>query len=74
MEKENIMLNFVKKFIGVLTLGAILFFPILATSEVKLPSTVSWTAYNVGSTGYSQSVAIGKTLQDAYGTTIRVVP
>jgi len=68
------MPKLVKKFIGVLTLGALLFFPILATSEVKLPSTISWTAYNVGSTGYSQSVAIGKTLQDAYGTTLRVVP
>lgn len=43
-------------------------------AEVKLPETVSWTAYNVGSTGYSHSVAIGKTLQDAYGVTLRVVP
>ena len=68
------MLKFFKKFIGVLTLGATLFFPILATSEVKLPSTVSWTAYNIGSSGYGQSVAIGKALQDAYGVTLRVVP
>ncbi len=68
------MLKMVNLFIGVLTLGATLFFPILVTSEVKLPGTVSWTAYNVGSTGYSQAVAIGKTLQDAYGTTLRVVP
>ncbi len=45
-----------------------------AANEVELPKTVSWTAYNVGSTGYSHSVAIGKALQDAYGVTLRVVP
>nr|WP_306267241.1 TAXI family TRAP transporter solute-binding subunit [Pararhizobium sp. IMCC3301] len=43
-------------------------------SDVELPETVSWTAYNVGSSGYGQSVAIGKALQDAYGVTLRVVP
>tara|TARA_B110000090_G_C13337049_1_gene429558 strand:+ start:132 stop:1277 length:1146 start_codon:yes stop_codon:yes gene_type:complete len=42
--------------------------------DAELPDTVSWTAYNVGSSGYGQSVAIGKALQDAYGVTLRVVP
>lgn len=42
--------------------------------DVKLPGTLTWTAYNVSSTGYNQSVAIGKTLKEAYGTTLRVVP
>lgn len=42
--------------------------------DVLLPNTVSWSAYNVGSSGYGQSVAIGKALQDAYGVTLRVVP
>jgi len=42
--------------------------------EAALPDTLSWTAYNVGSSGYAQSVAIGKALQDEYGTTLRVVP
>ncbi|MFV1591021.1 TAXI family TRAP transporter solute-binding subunit [Phaeobacter sp. JH20_36] len=45
-----------------------------AAEETKLPDTLSWTAYNVGSSGYSQSVAIGKALQDEYGVTLRVVP
>ncbi|MBL6958904.1 MAG: TAXI family TRAP transporter solute-binding subunit, partial [Rhodospirillales bacterium] len=43
-------------------------------ADVTLPKTLTWTAYNVNSTGYSQAVAIGKTLKDAYGTTLRVVP
>lgn len=43
-------------------------------AEVKLPKTLAWTAYNVGTTGYNQSVAIGKTLKDAYGVSLRVVP
>lgn len=42
--------------------------------DVKLPDTLAWTAYNTGSTGYNQAVAIGKALKDAYGTSLRVVP
>lgn len=43
-------------------------------ADVKFDGTLSWTAYGVGSSGYSQSVAIGKALQDAYGVSLRVVP
>jgi TRAP transporter TAXI family solute receptor len=43
-------------------------------ADVKLPSTLAWTAYNTGTTGYNQSVAIGKALKDKYGTSLRVVP
>jgi TRAP transporter TAXI family solute receptor len=42
--------------------------------DVKLPSTIAWSAYNTGTTGYNQSVAIGKTLKDKYGVSLRVVP
>lgn len=45
-----------------------------AADEVKLPSTIAWSAYNTGTTGYNQSVAIGKTLKDKYGVSLRVVP
>ncbi len=43
-------------------------------AEVKLPPTLAWSAYNTGTTGYNQSVAIGKALKDKYGTSLRVVP
>jgi uncharacterized protein len=42
--------------------------------DVKLPATVTWGAYNTGTTGYNQSVAIGKALKEKYGTSLRVVP
>ena len=35
---------------------------------------MAWSAYNLGTTGYSQAVAIGKVLKDEYGTTLRVIP
>ncbi len=43
-------------------------------AEVKLPATLAWSAYNTGTTGYNQSVAIGKALKDNYGVSLRVVP
>ena len=57
-----------------LALGALLASPVAIAEDVNLPDTISWTAYNIGSSGYSQSVAIGKALQDEYGVTLRVVP
>ena len=43
-------------------------------ADVKLPDTVVWTAYDLSSVGYGQAVAMGKSFQDAYGTTLRVIP
>ena len=43
-------------------------------SKATLPPTLAWSAYNLGTTGYSQAVAIGKVLKDEYGTTLRVIP
>jgi TRAP transporter TAXI family solute receptor len=42
--------------------------------DVTLPPTISWTAYDVGSSGYTQAVAIGAALGNAYGTSLRVLP
>ena len=39
-----------------------------------LPKSLTWSAYNLGTTGYNQSVAIGKMLREHYGTTLRVIP
>lgn len=43
-------------------------------NDVKLPSTVAWSAYAVGSAAYGQAVAIGKTIQDEYNVSLRIVP
>ena len=46
----------------------------VVAAEVKLPEVMAWTAYDTGTTGYNQSVAIGKALKDKYNVTLRVVP
>jgi TRAP transporter TAXI family solute receptor len=40
----------------------------------KLPSTLTFTAYDTGSSGFNIAVAVGKTLKDKYGTDVRVLP
>jgi uncharacterized protein len=48
---------------------------LLAQSEQpKLPAQMAWTAYNLGTTGYNQSVAIGAMLREKYNVTLRVIP
>jgi TRAP transporter TAXI family solute receptor len=39
-----------------------------------LPPTLAWSAYDVGSGGYNQAVAIGNALKQRYGTNLRVLP
>ena len=43
-------------------------------SEPELPRQMAWTAYNLGTTGYNQAVAIGAMLREKYDTTLRVIP
>lgn len=45
-----------------------------AADKPDLPSTVSWTAYAAGTSGYNQAVAIGNVLREDIGTAMRVVP
>ena len=42
--------------------------------QPKFPRTMSWSAYNLGTTGYNQAVAIGKALKDNYNVNLRVLP
>jgi TRAP transporter TAXI family solute receptor len=46
----------------------------VSAEDPKLPNPLAWTAYDVGSAGYNQSVAIGKALKDAMGIDLRVLP
>ena len=45
-----------------------------AVAQVKLPQTVTMTAYDTGTSGFNIAVAIGKMLKDKYGTDARVLP
>ena len=42
--------------------------------DVKLPSTLTFTAYDTGSSGFNIAVAVGKSLKDKNGTDVRVLP
>ena len=53
--------------------AAVLAVPAFA-QDVELPGQVSWTAYDLGSAGYNQAVAIGSAFKNAYGTNLRVLP
>lgn len=45
-----------------------------AAQSAKLPETLTWTAYDVGSGGYNQSVAIGNALKNKLNVNLRVLP
>ena len=45
-----------------------------AETDAELPNQLAWTAYDTGSTGYNQAVAIGSALQAALGINLRVLP
>ena len=46
----------------------------LKAQDLELPGQLVWTAYDTGSSGYAQAVAIGAAMQDATGTNLRVLP
>lgn len=45
-----------------------------AAQDVKLPATLTMTAYDTGSSGFNIVVAIGKAFKDKRGTDVRVLP
>lgn len=42
--------------------------------DVKLPSTLTFTAYDTGTAGFNIAVGVGKMMKDKYGTDVRVLP
>lgn len=44
------------------------------TNNIGLPDTLAWSAYDVGSGGYNQAVAIGNAFKQKYGINLRVLP
>ncbi|MBL8673739.1 MAG: TAXI family TRAP transporter solute-binding subunit, partial [Rhodospirillales bacterium] len=45
-----------------------------AAQDIKLPSTLTATAYDTGSSGFNIAVAVGKALKDKHGVDLRVLP
>ena len=59
---------------GLALIGAMWLSAAQAAEPSSLPRAMAWSAYNLGTTGYNQAVAIGKVLKDHYGVTLRVLP
>src|SRR6201995_5093143 len=45
-----------------------------SAQEIKLPPTLTFTAYETGTAGFNIAVAVGKMMKDKYGTDVRVLP
>src|SRR5690606_13346688 len=59
---------------GTVAAGAVAF-GVAGTAEAQgLPNPLVATAYDVGSNGYSQAIAIGSTLKNEKGVTLRLLP
>ena len=48
--------------------------PAVHAQDVKLPPTMTFTAYDTGTAGFNIAVAVGKMMKDKYGTDVRVLP
>ncbi|CAN5394871.1 TAXI family TRAP transporter solute-binding subunit [soil metagenome] len=42
--------------------------------DVKLPTTMAFTAYDTGTSGFNIAVGVGKMMKDKYGSDVRVLP
>ncbi len=48
--------------------------PGASAQEAKLPQTLTFTAYDTGTSGFNIAVAVGKTFKDQHNTDLRVLP
>src|ERR1700716_4215550 len=53
---------------------SLLTMPAAQAEDVKLPPTMTFTAYDTGTAGFNIAVAGGKMMKDKYGTDLRVLP
>ena len=53
---------------------SLLALPAAHAEDVKLPPTMTFTAYDTGTAGFNIAVAVGKMMKDKYGTDVRVLP
>ncbi|MBX3502543.1 MAG: TAXI family TRAP transporter solute-binding subunit [Alphaproteobacteria bacterium] len=55
-------------------LAALAAIPPAAAQDIKLPPTLSATAYDTGSSGFNVAVAVGKALKEKHNSDLRVLP
>lgn len=59
---------------GGVALGVIAGAPAVQAQQKSIPRTIVWTAYDVGSGGYSSAASIGHVMAQKRGITLRVIP
>jgi TRAP transporter TAXI family solute receptor len=59
---------------AVFTTVSLLTMPAAQAEDVKLPPTMTFTAYDTGTAGFNIAVAVGKMMKDKYGSDLRVLP
>jgi TRAP transporter TAXI family solute receptor len=55
-------------------LAGVMFAGAAYAEDPKLPRSMVWSAYDLGSSGYSEATGIANALKKNYGTRIRIVP
>src|SRR5215510_11740149 len=59
---------------AILTSLALVSIAPVRAGDVKLPATMTMTAYDTGTAGFNITVGVGKMMKDKYGTDVRVLP
>jgi len=54
--------------------ASLLTLPAARAQDIKLPPTLTFTAYDTGTAGFNIAVAVGKMMKDKHGTDVRVLP
>ena len=57
-----------------LAAGAMMAASAAAAADAKLPGTMVWTAYDLGSSGYAEASGIANALMKKHDTRVRIVP
>ena len=47
---------------------------VTADDKIKLPNVITWSTYTIGSSGYNNTVSIGKVFKDKLGVNLRPIP
>src|ERR1041385_5287907 len=74
MHSEGTMIHRIVALASVVVAGAWLLTPAALAQDIKLPPTLTFTAYDTGTAGFNIAVAVGKMMKDKYGTDVRVLP
>jgi TRAP transporter TAXI family solute receptor len=70
----RVVVNLLKSMVAAVFGLALVADPSAHAQDIKLPRTLTFTAYDTGTTGFNIAVAVGKMLKDQHGTDVRVLP